>query len=84
VNVAELRIILDHVPDDLEVRIWGTGHVTEVRRRTAYHDIVPALVLANSRWRDPADDTFSLSGPFRRSHELLLKLDPATPIGEPA
>lgn len=83
-KVAELRAVLEHVPDDLDVVVSsgrGCGHVSEVKRTTTHRNIDkvsrPGVLHIESwrapLWYEPPCD-FKLSGPFRASAELERKL----------
>ena len=86
----QLRTILEHVPDDLEIVIDGAaarecGHIHNVWRHGRSGDLPGALVLHG---RFPVwapcgvPDDFELHGPYRRRDELARRLDPEVPLGD--
>jgi hypothetical protein len=84
-KVRELRIILEHVPDDMDVVIGGQ-HIAAAARtpeRWAGFDAPAALRLyaAHALHGGPAPK-YTLRGRFLRGGELLRRLDPGEPAGE--
>lgn len=85
-NARTLRLILEHVPDDLPVVIAGRGggcvHVEDVRRhrltRPRYGglDEWPARLQLEGRtlWYEPEPE-FELRGQFLRAAELMAELE---------
>lgn len=90
-NAGQLRTILEHVPDDLPVRL-GTchhlgrpcSHIHNVVRRTGPHAAVELAGCWPIWGPCPGTDDFDLHGPYRRTAELLTRLDPHEPAGDPA
>jgi hypothetical protein len=86
VKAGELRAVLEHVPDDVDVVILSghsCRHVHLVYREQAAggRDGRLALFGRSPVWaacRDPHD--FDLRGRFRRPDELSRRLDPDVPV----
>lgn len=81
-KVRDLKIILDHVPDDLEVFVTGSGglyHLGEVIRTKSNAVRPGSLHLEDGRahnrvlWFHDAPP-YILTGQFRRPVELELRL----------
>lgn len=88
----QLRTILEHVPDDLDVLIdtrpvYECSHIHSVWRHGRHGGFPGALMLHGGFpvWAPcgGAED-FELRGPFRRRDELARRLDPDVPIGQVA
>lgn len=65
-NVAQLRCVLEHLPDDLPVHVAGLGECVSARRPVAPW-IAPALYLDT---RGPM-----LHGTYRDKRTLLVRLE---------
>lgn len=74
--VAELRAILDHLPDDLPIVLsaprLANGHIDEVHRGTGEWS---RLLLTARTWASAPEPPYRLRGPFRRRPLLDARLD---------
>lgn len=77
-NVAELRTILEHVPDDLPVKLPRGVECWEVRLVRAAPWITAQLVLDEHMVGGIRFDKIGLRGRFRDRRTLDVRLDDIT------
>lgn len=70
-DVATLRMILEHLPDDLEVHIAGRGPVGEVRRHEHQRWVQPHVFL-------DVGESVRVVGRFRDARTLAVRLEAVT------